>query len=107
LESYGDLLGLPQILVCRSPEEQASGNSPNGDRNAERCGYEEDAVLHGGRTCAVRERHAGGGLRERWDFFLEGVIELCVHPWSAAHVASFVERDVFKFDHRGLLGHSV
>jgi hypothetical protein len=100
LEPSGDLLSLVEIFVSRAPEDEASGDSPDGDRNTELCGDAEDAVFHRGSAGAVWERHAGGGVVQGLDFLLEGAIKLRVHAGSAAHAASFVERDVFEFDGR-------
>src|SRR5262245_54338909 len=66
-------VGLAGELLRRAPEDEAAGDSPNGDRNTELCGHTENAVFHRGETCAVRERHAGGGVAQCLDFFLEGV----------------------------------
>ena len=104
LQSCGDLLGLPAIFVSRAPEDEASGDAPDGDRNTELRGDAEDAVFPRDWACAVRERHAGGGGVQGLDFFLEGVIKLRVHAGSPAHAAGFVEEDVFEFNGGGLLG---
>jgi hypothetical protein len=87
LEPGTDLLGLLEVLVSGTPEEQASGDASHGDRGVERCSHAKEAVFHGGRAGPFRKRDTGRGVVERLDFFLEGLIERRVHPGSAAHAA--------------------
>jgi hypothetical protein len=105
LQSAGHLVRLLRIFLGRAPEEEAAGDFADGDRNAERCGHAEDAVFHGVRVYAFRERHVGGGGAERLDFLCEGVLQLGIHAGPAAHPASLVERHIFKCNGRELLGH--
>jgi hypothetical protein len=37
---------LLEIFVGGAPEDEAAGDSPNGDRNTQLCGDAEDAVFH-------------------------------------------------------------
>src|SRR5262245_249490 len=62
LQPAGDLLGLLRIFLARAPEDEATGDFSDGDRNTELYGHTEDAVFHRGWAGAVRERHAGGGV---------------------------------------------
>jgi hypothetical protein len=48
LEPGTDLFGLLKILRAGSPEEEASEDSPDGDRHTELCGDAEDTVFHRG-----------------------------------------------------------
>ena len=48
LEPCGSLLGLLEIFGRGAPEEEASGDSPDGDRHTELCGDAEDTVFHRG-----------------------------------------------------------
>lgn len=104
-ESCNNLLGLLEIVVGGAPEDEASGDFSNGYGNVEFCGHAEDAVLHRGWTCAIRESHAGCGVVQRLNVLREGMIKLRIHPGPAAHAASFVERHILKFDGRGSPGH--
>ncbi len=54
LQPWGDLVGLLEIFVSRAPEDQAAGDSPDGDRNPALCDDVEDAVFHRGWAGALR-----------------------------------------------------
>ena len=61
LQPGPDLFGLLEILLAGTPEEQASGDPPDGDRHAELCGDAEDAGFHGRDARALRNHQAGVG----------------------------------------------
>ena len=46
LQSAGYLVRLLEILLARAPEDEATGDFSDGDRNTELCGHTEDAVFH-------------------------------------------------------------
>jgi hypothetical protein len=105
LETSSDFFGLPEVLVGRAPEEQASTDASHGHRNGELCGHAEEAVFHGGWAGPLRQREAGRGVIERLDFFLDGLVELRIHPGPTAYAAGFVYWDIFELDGWRLLGH--
>jgi hypothetical protein len=89
LEPLRDGLRLLEVLGCGAPEEQASGHFSDRQRYPEFCGHAEDAVFHGGRACPLRKHEARRRVVQGLNFFLEGVIQLRVHPGAAAHGAGF------------------
>jgi hypothetical protein len=48
---------------------------------------------------------AASRVVERLDFFLEGLIELRIHPGAAADATGFLYRNVFELDGWWVLGH--
>ncbi len=100
LEAAGGLPGLLDVFIAGALKEQASRNSPDGDRHLELGGEAQDAILHGVLACPRRHRDAGSGVVQRLDFLLEGVIELGVHAGPSAHTAGFVDWDIFKLEGR-------
>jgi hypothetical protein len=90
MPTWRDVFGLLEIFVSRAPEEETTGDFSDRHRNVERCGDAEDAMLHRRGPCALGDRQAGSGVVQRFDLFLEGVIEFRVHPGPAAHPAGFV-----------------
>ena len=97
-EPLCDGLRLSEVFGCRAPEEQASEHFSDRQRYPECCGYAEDAVFHRGEACPLRKREARRRAVERLNFFLEGVIQLRVHPGAAAHAAGFVYGHVFELE---------
>jgi hypothetical protein len=45
LYALRDLYGVLAIFIGGAPEEQASGNSPDGDRNPQLCSHTEEAAF--------------------------------------------------------------
>jgi hypothetical protein len=90
------LFGLLDIGIRRAPEEEASWHFTDSQWDVEFGGQTEDAVSHGVRVCALRDRHTGSSVGERLDFGFESVVELQIHTGGAAHLASFVQGDVFE-----------
>jgi hypothetical protein len=72
----GHLFGLCEILIARSPEEQASSDASNRHQNVDLAGHMHDAVLHGRRADAVSDWHAGGLIGQRQHLVSERVIEV-------------------------------
>jgi hypothetical protein len=68
LEPGTDLFGLLDILVRGAPENDASGHTPDRDKDVELCGHAEDAGFHGRDARALRNHQAGGGVVQRLDF---------------------------------------
>ena len=89
LETLRDFLRLREVFGCGAPEDEACGNFPDRERNPQFRAHAEEAVFHGGRARPLRQRDAGGSIPEGFDFFLEGIVELRVHPGAAAHGAGF------------------
>jgi hypothetical protein len=89
LETLRNCLRLLEVFGRGAPEEQASGHFSDRQRYPEFCGHAEEAVFHRGGACPLRQREARRRVVERLNFFLEGVIQLRVHPGAAAHGAGF------------------
>jgi hypothetical protein len=62
LQPADSFLGLLEIFLGSTPDEQASRDFSDRHRDVERCGHAEDVVFHGGRVGALRERHAGSAI---------------------------------------------
>jgi hypothetical protein len=106
LETLSDFFRLLEVFGRGTPQEQASRYFSDRQRYPECCGHAEDAIFHSGRTCPLGNRDACCRIVQRLNFFLEGVVELRVHPGAAAHTAGFLKRDVFELNARGLFGHA-
>ena len=100
LEPDPDLLSLLDGFVGRAPEEETSGDFSDRHRHTERCGDAENTVFHGGDARALWEGHAGRGSAEGSNPLSELVIEFRVHPGTAAHLAGFIQGDVFELKRR-------
>src|SRR5882724_2142259 len=89
LETLSDFFRLIEVFGSGAPKEHASGHFSNRQRYPEFCSHAEEAVFHRGGACPLRKRETRRRVVERLNFFLEGVIQLRVHPGAAAHGAGF------------------
>ena len=106
LKPSGHLFGLCEVLIARSPEEQAAGDPSNRHRNPDLAGYTQDAVLHGRWADAVSNRHTGGLIGQRQNLGSKRVIEYRVHARTASHPPCLFQWDIFKLNTWRGVGHN-
>jgi hypothetical protein len=107
LEACSDLVRLVDIFVSGAPEDQAAGDSPDGDGNIEFSGAPENPVLQGAGARPVGDGRADGRAGEGLNLLAERLVEHWLHTGSADHGAGFLHGYVFKCDRRELLGHGL
>jgi hypothetical protein len=105
LKARDRLSGFYEIFVSRPPEDKPARYAADGERNVEVVGYAGDPVLHGVGACPFREGHASGGVVQRLNFCLEGVVEVWVNAGASGYAAGLVEGDVFEGDAGVSLSH--